>query len=175
MIRASGEECRAVLAGDDLIESPKLNTTHAITIEGGCETVWPWVVQIGQGRGGFYSHTALENLLGCRMKNADRIHPEWQQVEVGDSVHLHPKASPLRVASIEPNAHLVLQSTSGFPWTWSFVLTSVPTGCRLLVRTRILWSNSVLGALIWPVMVPGHYVMERRMLMGIRSRVLKDQ
>lgn len=127
-------------------------------------------MQMGQDRGGFYSYTLLENLLGCRMKNADRIRPEWQQRAVGDSVAIHPKAAPLRVAAIEEDSHLVLQATAGFPWTWAFVVVRHETQCRLLVRTRVSWSNPLLGFLIRPVMGPGHFIMERRMLLGIKAR-----
>ncbi len=125
---------------------------------------------MGQDRGGFYSYTMLENLLGCRMTNADRIHPEWQHLDVGDLVSLHPRAKPLRVALIGQNRHLVLQSSAGFPWTWAFVLADESDGCRLVVRTRVSWSGFLTGLVLRPVMGPGHYVMESKMLRGIRDR-----
>lgn len=81
---------------DELVEHPKLNATHAITIDAPASAVWPWLVQMGQTRGGFYSYAWLENLVGCHMHNADQIHPEWQDLKVGDQVWLHPKAPPLR-------------------------------------------------------------------------------
>ncbi len=159
------------LPGDELVPAAKLNTTHAISIDAVASEVWPWLVQMGQGRGGLYSYTWLENLIGCQMRNANRIHPEWQSLSVGDKVSLHPKAPPLSVAALCDNQHLVLQSAAGFPWSWAFVLSDAGDGhCRLLVRTRVGWSNPALGLFLWPVMGPGHYVMERKMMHGIRVR-----
>ena len=142
------------------------------TIGASSADVWPWIVQMGQDRGGFYSYTMLENLLGCRMTNADRIHPEWQHLDVGDLVPLHPRAKPLRVALIGQNRHQVLQSLAGFPWTWAFVLADEWHGCRLVVRTRVSWSGFLTGLVLRPVMGPGHYVMESKMLRGIRDRAI---
>ena len=159
------------LPGDELVAAAKLNTTHAISIRAAAADVWPWLVQMGQGRGGLYSYTWIENWIGCRMRNANRIHPEWQTLSVGDEVSLHPKASPLLVAALCVNQHLVLQSSAGFPWSWAFVLSDDgEKDCRLLVRTRVGWSNPVLSLFLWPVMGPGHYVMERKMMHGIRVR-----
>lgn len=171
-IRATQEERAQPLPGDELVPKAKLVTTHAISIGAPPDKVWPWIVQMGQDRGGFYSYTMLENLLGCRMTNADRIHPEWQILSVGDSVSLHPRAKPLRVALIAANQHLVLQSSAGFPWTWAFVLAEESSGCRLLARTRVAWSGTLAGLFLRPVMGPGHYVMESKMLLGIRDRVM---
>ena len=69
---------------------------------GAAERVWPWLAQIGQDRGGFYSYEWLENLAGCRMRNADRIHPEWQRREVGEEVMLHPLAPGMPVTIFDP-------------------------------------------------------------------------
>ena len=65
-------------------------STRGVTIDAPADEVWPWVAQLGQDRGGFYSYEWLENLAGCRMRNADRIHPEWQHREIGETVYLHP-------------------------------------------------------------------------------------
>lgn len=170
-IAATHSERVESLPGDELVAVAGLNTTHAISIGAAATDVWPWLVQIGQGRGGLYSYTWIENLIGCRMRNANRVHPEWQTLSVGDEISLHPKAPPLLVAALRVNQHLVLQSSAGFPWSWAFVLSDDgEKNCRLLVRTRVGWSNPVLGLFLWPVMGPGHYVMERRMMHGIRVR-----
>jgi len=81
---------------------------RAVQIAAPAHVVWPWIAQIGQDRGGFYSYTWLENLAGCRMHNADRIHPEWQQRAAGETVLLHP-ASGLKVMRFEPGSALVLE------------------------------------------------------------------
>ena len=77
------------------------------------EAVWPWLAQLGQERGGFDSYEWLENLAECEMRNADRIHPEWQHREVGEIVHLHP-AGGLRVSLFEPGRALGLDGWGTF-------------------------------------------------------------
>ena len=93
--------------------------------------VWPWLLQMGQGRGGFYSYTWLENLVGCQMRNAERIVPDWQDLRVGDGVSLHPKAPPLPVVAIEPGRSIVLGCS------WAFVLHPIDERTtRLIVRSQ---------------------------------------
>jgi len=132
--------------------------------------VWPWIVQLGQGRGGFYSYTVLENLVGCHMENAGRVHPEWQDLKVGDPVYLHPKAPPLRVTRLDPGRALVLGTS------WAFVLEPIDERTtRLPVRGRGRFELPDLGRplnfLYWRlVFEPAHFLMERRMLQGIKER-----
>ena len=73
---ATEERIAKPLPGDELVPNPAIESTRAITVNAPVEEVWPWLAQIGQDRGGFYSYEWLENLAGCRMRNADRIHPE---------------------------------------------------------------------------------------------------
>src|SRR5262245_61191325 len=73
---ATAEEVTETLPGDDLVADPKTQATHAVTIDAPPEAVWPWLVQIGQDRAGFYSYTWLEDLFGCRMRNTYRVVPE---------------------------------------------------------------------------------------------------
>src|SRR6202162_3071200 len=129
---ASAQECDASLPGDDLIVSPDLTATRAITMRVSADQVWPWIAQLGQGRGGFYSYDFLENLVGCDIHSADRIVPEWQRVEVGAQVKLAPEVA-LTVARVEPQRALVLRG--GIPmgripvpydFTWAFVLRAGP-------------------------------------------------
>src|SRR3712207_3373722 len=83
---ATEEEASNPLPDDELVPNPAIESTRAITVNAPVEEVWPWLAQVGQVRGGFYSYEWLENLAGCRMRNAGRIHPEWQHREVGESV-----------------------------------------------------------------------------------------
>jgi hypothetical protein len=76
------------LPGDDLISHADLTATRAITIHATAAQVWPWIAQLGQGRGGFYSYDFLENLVGCDIHSADRIVPEWQRIDIGAQVTL---------------------------------------------------------------------------------------
>src|SRR5436189_6366298 len=105
---ATDQESDEPLPGDDLIASPDLTATRAITVHAPADQVWPWIAQLGQGRGGFYSYDALENLVGCDIHSADRIVPQWQEVKVGDQVKLHPEVG-LGVAVVEPGRALVLR------------------------------------------------------------------
>lgn len=108
---ATDDDVKMPLPGDELVEHPRLNAPHAITIQASVRDVWPWLVQMGQKRGGFYSYTWLENLVGCHMQNADQIVPGWQELKAGDEVWLHPKAPSLRVLAIEPGRAIVLEKS----------------------------------------------------------------
>ena len=170
---ATDEELNEPLIGDELAPNPKLRATHAITINAPARDVWPWLVQIGQTCGGFYSYTWLENLAGCHMRNADEIIPEWQELKVGDRVWLHPNAPPVEVAAIEPGRALVLK-----PWG-AFVLRPIDERTtRLIIRSQGDYNpdlkNVVLNFLLWRVVFePAHFIMERKMLLGIKERAEK--
>lgn len=85
---AEDDEILAALPGDELVRAGALRTTRAVTVDAPVEAVWPWLVQIGEDRGGFYSYSWLERAAGARIHNADVVHPEWQRLLVGDSVWL---------------------------------------------------------------------------------------
>jgi len=170
---ATDEEIEQPLPGDELAPHPKLRATHAITINAPAADVWPWLVQMGQDRGGFYSYTWLENLVGCDMHNADEVVSEWQELKVGDNVWLHPKAPPTKVAAIEPGHAIVLKG-----WG-AFVLKSIDEKTtRLIIRSQGDYEpdlkNPVLNFLLWRVVFePAHFIMERKMLLGIKERAEK--
>jgi hypothetical protein len=166
---ATDEEVNMTLPGDEFVENPKLNATHAITIHASAADVWPWLIQLGQKRGGFYS-TWLENLVGCNMQNANRIVPDWQDLRVGDEVWLHPKAPPLRVLAIEPRRAIVLEKC------WTFILCPIDEHTtRLIIRGRGEFNpdlkNRMLNFLLWRgIFEPAHFIMERKMLLGVKQR-----
>lgn len=170
---ATDDELEQSLIGDELAPNPKLRATHAITINAPAADVWPWLVQMGQNRGGFYSYTWLENLAGCHMRNADEIVPEWQSLKVGDKVWLHPKAPLVEVAAIEPGRAIVLK-----PWG-AFVLRPIDEKTtRLIIRSQGDYepdlNNAALNFLLWRVIYePAHFIMERKMLLGIKARAEK--
>ena len=167
-------ELVAALPGDDLVPNAHYTTQHAVTIQASPEEVWPWLVQLGQDRGGFYSYDWLERLVGDDIRNADRIHPEWQTLREGDLVRA---AQPdylggvfgrdigWRVVRVEPQRVLVLGG-----WG-AFVLEPVAGGTRFTVRTRGAGEPNVMlapfGLLVFE---PAHFIMERRMLLGIKER-----
>ena len=179
---SSDDEVEASLPGDELIPHPDLVATRAIGIRSTPEQVWPWVAQMGQGRGGLYSYDWLENLVGCQMHSTDRVGDEWQDVTVGDQFRLHPEVA-LDVVEVTPPRALVVRggvSAGGRPtgddpsapydFTWAFVL--VPhdaTGTRLVVRERYADRSRSARPLVETVSVAS-FVMTERMLRGIRDR-----
>ena len=176
---ATDEEIAAAQPGDDLIGDANVTATRAITIRCSPDVVWPWVAQLGQGRGGFYSYDFLENLVGCDIHSADRVVSEWQQIEVGDEVRLAPTAG-LRVASLEPGRALVLQGSlpiarrPPFDSTWAFVLGEQPDGTtRLLSRERYGYRRWWAPFVVEPTQAIS-FVMSRKMLLGIRDRAERD-
>jgi hypothetical protein len=164
------------LPGDDLIPDSDLTATRAITVRAATDEVWPWIAQLGQGRGGLYSYDVLENLVGCDMHSADDIVPEWQYVAVGDEVKLHPDVA-LEVAAVEPGRSLVLcggvpmgNAPPPYDFTWAFVLREQPDGTtRLLVRERYGYTARWAPLLVEPVAAIS-FVMSQKMLRGIRDR-----
>jgi hypothetical protein len=174
--RATGQEIGARLAGDDVIRGPDLTATRAISVHAPAGQVWPWIAQLGQGRGGFYSYDVLENLAGCDIHSADRVIPEWQDIAVGDQVKLAPDVG-LRVTVVEPGRAVVLRggvpigtSSPPYDFTWAFVLRAQPGGTtRLLVRERYAYTRRWAPLLVEPVAAVS-FLMTQRMLRGIRDR-----
>ncbi|CAN5444894.1 hypothetical protein BH10ACT9_BH10ACT9_43210 [soil metagenome] len=174
------EECRLNLPGDDLVGAPAVQTTEGIWIDAPASTVWPWLVQMGQDRGGLYSCDRLENLLGLRYRNADVIHEDWQHLSPGDVVRLAPKrwlglgeGLVLHVAEVHEGQSIVLRATpAGQHWNavWSFhVFPRWDDRCRLLVRSRT--GLSYPGeALATEVAGPVLAIVTRGMLLGIKRR-----
>jgi hypothetical protein len=182
---ATDHEVHEVLPGDDLVGSPKYRSTHAVTIDAAVEEVWPWIAQMGQGRGGLYSYDWLENVLGLNIHSAERIVPELQHLAVGDVIRMVPEGMEpaLRFAVLRFEVpHLMVlgpASTrqeaidSGLPFPfWTFRLTAFGGGrTRLVVRFQSDFADTPLGWVTNSYLLrPVHFVMERKMLLGIRHR-----
>ena len=174
------EECDTALPGDELVSQPVVQTTEGISIDAPASAVWPWLVQMGQDRGGMYTYEKLENLVGLQHRNADRIHPEWQHLAVGDVIRLVPRgwmglrngiALPV-VALVEGESIVLRLQPPDVPvdGVWSFhVVAHWEDRCRLLVRTRARMRvpGEALGAeAAGPVMS----LLTRGMLQGIKRR-----
>jgi hypothetical protein len=170
------------LPGDELIGKPRWHWTHGIEIDAPAEVVWPWVAQIGADRGGFYSYQWLENLAGCRVRNAETIHPEWE-VKTDHGLVLHPATPPLRIVLLERGRHLVAHApadpsarANGKPWveaSWLFLVEPLgPTRCRFVSRYRVASSNDLITRLSFgPTFVEAiGFAMDRRMLLGVKQR-----
>lgn len=183
---AEPEELDAPLPGDELLADPTMTTTRAITIDAPPDAVWPWLVQMGQGRAGFYSYDCLENVFGLEIHNADRIEPEWQTLAVGDQLRAAPAsagpAAGFTVVAIDPGRALVTavgdpavvlpQAESGaLPdgGTWVFVLRPVgDRQTRLIVRLRARYPLPPVGSWVAErLLEPVHFVMERKQLLTL--------
>jgi hypothetical protein len=187
---ATTEEVAGPLAGDELVPAPRLGYTRALTIQAPVSQVWSWLVQIGQGRGGLYSYDGLENLAGCQIHSVERIIPELQDPQIGELVRLGPKGYPcFAIAAIEPGQALVLISAdpqTGQPVayqaeveksysiaTWQFILKEQDeNNTRLLVRQRLAYSPDMKW--VWRLTEPVGFVMERKMMLGIRGRAERE-
>jgi hypothetical protein len=173
---ATDRESAQPLAGDALIADADLSATRAITVRTPADQVWPWIAQLGQGRGGFYSYDRLENLVGCDIHSADRIVSEWQHVAVGDEVRLAPEIG-LAVAAVEPGRSLVLRGAVAlgsaappYDFTWEFALRDAPEETtRLLVRERYAYARPWARLLVESTEAVS-FVMSQKMLRGIRDR-----
>jgi hypothetical protein len=183
---ATDAEVRATLPGDDLLPVYAGGATHAITIHASPQQVWPWLMQIGQDRSGFYSYTLLENVIGADMPKVERLVPEWKPRVPGETVWF---ANPKRfggqgrmiAAIVEPQRTFVMvtpndwqrlqaggRAQEGF---WSFTLQPLEGGqTRLIARIRGAESPTLVtraaGRLFWE---PMHFVMEQKMLRTIRD------
>ncbi len=167
---ATGEEANRRLPGDELLEAADIVATRAISIAAPPAAIWPWLVQMGPGRAGAYTYDWIENLFGLNMHSADRIVPEWQQLQVGDVLRSQEEEPGMRVEILEPERALCTRSEAG-DWVWSFTLFPDCRSTRLVSRNRIaIEGASAAQRLGMMVVEPGSLVMERKMLLGIKRR-----
>jgi hypothetical protein len=170
------------LPGDELVDAPLWCWTHSVDVDAPAEAVWPWVAQIGANRGGFYSYQWLENLVGCRVRNAETVHPDWA-VRAGDGLVLHPAVPPLSIAALEPGRFFVAHAPAepramavGGPWvSASWLLLVEPQGparSRFVSRYRAASSSDLRTRLAFgpTVVEPIGTEMDRRMLLGVKAR-----
>ena len=149
------------------------------------DQVWPWLIQLGQDRAGFYSYEWIENAMGLEIHNADSIIPEWQQLEVGDQIMLAEDFG-VPVVALEPGRALVLHGDTRLDVdsappvrpgdfmavVWGFYLYDTGDGrTRLVTRWKSDWNPTLLNFLAYHVFLePGAFLMLRRMLLGIKQR-----
>ena len=173
---ATGEEISGSMMGDELLEWPEMNATRAIEINARPEEVWPWIVQIGYGRGGFYGFDNLDN-RGHR--SADSILPQYQGLQVGDSIpggeYKGKTFYILKVVELEPGREMAWVFLEGTPWggaTWSWKVYSVDNDkCRLVTRLRQKYSlDSFEGVVSWSMIDTIEILMMRTTMRGIRMR-----
>ncbi len=182
---ATEDEANRLLPGDELVPEAKINATHAITINAPLEQVWPWIAQIGQGRGGFYSYEAIENAMGLDIHNADRILPEFQNPQVGKPlplaqdfgvpyaivdaprtlvVHGDTRTESVAMPGLRPGDFLAVS------WGWYLEAIDAHT-TRFIERWRAAYGPGLLNTVLYRLfMEPGAFIMERKMLLGIKAR-----
>lgn len=175
-------EQQMVLIGDPPLGESHYRIDHAVTINAPVDSVWPWLVQIGQDRAGFYSYDWLERAFGADIHNANAIVPAWQQRKRGDMVRaaqpnylggLFGRNLGWRVRELEPGRAMVLAK-----WG-AFVLDPIDAHTtRMHIRTRGPGVPTLGGIALTPVSLlffePAHFIMERGMLLGLKSRAEKD-
>jgi hypothetical protein len=183
---ATSEEQRMQLPGDEIASGVPAQYTKAVTIQAPPEAVWPWLAQIGDRRAGWYSYDWIERFvfLGTvhyieGTHSATRIHPELQQLHVGDQINTgtvgkFAVGNPVTV--LQPGRALVIG-------TWAFILQPLPGGrTRLLVRNRdwgylraaaprqFALPRAALSVIDYLIGDPLHFAMERKMMLGLKQR-----
>ena len=167
---ARPDEVSRKLPGDELLADAGIVSTRAITVDAPPAAIWPWLVQMGSGRGGVYTYDRIENLLGLNMHSAREILPQFQDLKAGDELPLGPGRPAMQVAVCDPEHTLTFQFADG-NWVWIFALFAEDGETRLISRNRIAAAGAPPARLFnMLVMEPGSLIMERKMLLGIKQR-----
>ena len=168
-VRPRGDEATRSLPGDELVADAKVRWNHAITIRARPADIWPWLVQMGCRRAGWYSYDGLDN---GGVRSAERIVPELQQVRVGDIFPMSPKVEDTFVVRlVEPERALVLGDAAG-GMAWEFVLEPVDEdSTRVIARVRATYDKPALGLFLKVFWRPTHFAMERRQLVNLKRLV----
>lgn len=167
---ATDEEVSRPMTGDEIVPEPSFNGTRALTIEASPEDIWPWLLQMGYLRAGFYSYDGLDNK---GVPSAERIMPEYQHLRVGDEIPVS-EGSFVTVVSMDPPRSMVWKFQSGAwgnsTWAWG-LYPEDEKRTRLITRLRIKYnwlSSSIVSMLMVDVV---ELVMMRKCLLGIKRRV----
>ena len=168
---ATADEVERDMPGDDLLPDAELVSTRATAISAPPRAIWPWLVQMGSGRGGVYTYDRIENLLGLNMHSADQILPQFQDVKVGDEFALGTGGQKMRVEVLQPARVFTIRHSDG-NWVWIFALFPEDGVTRLVSRNRITSPGASVFSRLFTMlfMEPGSLVMERKMLLGIKKR-----
>ena len=172
---SSPGEQEAELPGDDLVPAARATTTRAATIDAPAAAVWPWLVQMGQDRAGFYTHNWVERLLRSGIPDTHEINRDWQQLEAGALMRTNKdiggKPMGWPVAIVDPSRALVVRSKTMPLGSYAFVLEPIDAGrTRLIVRDRAHW-KPIEQPFRFLIYEPLHAYMETGLMIGIRQRV----
>jgi hypothetical protein len=167
---ATEAEADGQLPGDELLVDADGVATRVIDVRAPVSAVWPWLAQMGPSpRGGAYTYDWIENLLGLNMHSVDRVLPEYQHPQIGDTLGFG--TNRIRLERVEPGRVIAWRSEDG-NWVWTFVLTEHDGAARLISRNRFRLPTPVARVGMLP-MEPASLVMERKMLLGIKQRAEK--
>jgi hypothetical protein len=168
---AADAEVAAPMPGDERVRQPSFNATRAITVNAPPEAVWPWIVQLGFGRAGWYTYDLFDN---AGHPSADRIIPEYQEPKVGDWVPMASKVNEttaFKIAGLEPNAWMLWEKPHS---TWAWKLVPLDSGNTRLIsrlKARYAWRASPGNALLTSIIFEfGDFPMMRKLLLGVRRR-----
>ena len=178
---STNKEISKYYVGDSILLRPDFENTLAVTIDKPPSAIWPWVAQMGLNKAGFYSFTWLENIFGCALHNADRIHPEWQNPQPGDDEPVCASAEKNNmpgwtIAIVIPNKALVYKSSTDSSWMMGFYIDSFSQNkSRLITRMRYIipkqfWSYITDKA--W--MEWAHCIMQKGSITGIKKRAKRN-
>jgi hypothetical protein len=183
---ATDEELQRTYPGDELVPEADDVEMRVVTVKATPAAIWPWLMQIGQGRAGFYSFDWLENLARAKMKNAEGINPDWQHLQVGDIIPVEPGGKGFKVSFLEPERALVFGGRKGEAgvlemftqrapaFSWAFILVPLDSErTRLISRWRSLSQPSFWKTLTDLFVEPLDFLMTVRMLLGIKQRAEK--
>ena len=181
---ATKNEASRKLPGDEITPRKPFRSTMATNLNASAKDIWPWLVQMGWGKAAFYSYNRIESLLGMDLHNADHIHPEWQDLNVGDTMWMsHPRRKNLfpitRVEKIQSPKELVFaiygpeDADTKPSGAWSFILEPIDeNNTRLFSRLQVSPSTLSGKIIFYFFMEPAHFFMQRGMFEGLRKRLV---
>jgi hypothetical protein len=167
---ATDGEVHGSMAGDEIVPNPSFSATRAITIDAPPELVWPWIVQMGYRRAGFYTYALLDN---AGYDSADRILEEYQPARIGDWMPMAKQVNEttaFRVQAFELNRWLLWNKPDS-TWAWKLLpLHGGRTRLILRLKQRYAWERPGSAILTLVLLEFGDFPMMRRLLKGIKVR-----
>jgi hypothetical protein len=164
---ATSEEAKRSLPGDELVARPVFDATRAITIDARPEEIWPWLVQVGLGRAGWYSYDLLDNL---GRPSARWVIPELQHVEPGDVLPMSPDGRQgIRVHAVDPPVSMIWGTPGETTWVWQLD-ASADGATRVLTRIHFRPSWRAASVAFWLLLEVADFWMIRKMLLNLRER-----
>jgi hypothetical protein len=171
---ATADELESRIPGDDLVKNPTYETTLAVTVRARPREIWPWLLQMGRGRGGIYSYDWLDRLFGVLdAPSANRILSEFQSLAPGDVIPVgHGPGFPVK--EILSERALVMGDADvpgGFAWSWTLAIVPLDAArSRLISRNRVRMPRRPSSVMMMAWLDPASFIMTRKMLLGIRRR-----